>query len=195
MLSLESLGLFLYELVDFPSAALQAFKAADHLQEFKVSACILALELFSFLVVVSGAFVHEVNALVPVDIVLRAVDDVDLGEVLAVVALGLRQHAALLVVVEPLLQPLSVLVELDLRAFVLVALGKEAHAVASADDPPRLLVLLFLFVIVAPSEELLLQEVLLLFGRQLAKVDVAIFVLVVSVVRLKVLHVPVCTDH
>jgi hypothetical protein len=113
---------------------------------------ILALELFAIFVcvVIVSPLVHQMNGLVPDYILIGPILYVDLSQVLTVVALCLREHPALLIELELLLQLAGILVELYMTALVCVTLCKEADAVSLAYYPPHpaIIVIIDLFVIV-----------------------------------------------
>lgn len=138
-----------------------------------MGAGLLALELLALALVrlvVTGALIEKMNMSVAIDVLLGAVDYVNLGQIFAVVTFGLREHAALFVVLEPLLKLVGVLIEAHVGALILIALCKEANAVATAHYPPQasspaivlLVLVIFLSVTVHP-QHVLLQVVLLLF--------------------------------
>ncbi len=144
-----------------------------------MSSRILTLEFLTILIyhVVSGSLVHQVNGLVSNDIFLVAILYVYLSQVLTVVTLSLRQHPALLIVLEPLLKLVGILNEFDECPLVLVPLGKEPDTVALADYSSdstffiiiTILVILIIVVIISKKQTILilsLQEVLLLFRRK-----------------------------
>jgi len=112
---------------------------------------ILALEFLAIFVcvVIVSSLVHKMYGLVPDYILIGPILYVDLSQVLAVVALGLREHPALLIELELLLQLARILVELYMTALVCVTLCKEADAVSLADYPPHstIIVIIDLFVI------------------------------------------------
>lgn len=129
------------------------------------------LKLFSVpIYLIEGlAFVHEMNGFVADDILVVAVLYVYLCEVLAVVALGLGQHASLLVICELLLQLASIFVELHVRAQVWVILRKEPDAVALPHDASHTLVAIVIIIqLVFIIEQFIfsvLQVILLLLKR------------------------------
>ena len=179
--------------VDAGPQRLHALEAAHHLEELEVRARIRALELLPALLLVvlsvPRPLVQQVDGLVTGDILLLAIVDVDLCEVLAVVGLRLGQHAALLIVLEPLLHALRVLVEPHERPLIFIACSEEPDAVAAADDPPLLraalvIVLLvlaiFLIILLVVVEQFIrqqpiLQEVLLLL--QCKGIEIYVFLL------------------
>ena len=113
---------------------------------------ILALEFLAIFVcvVIVSPLVHQMNGLVPDNILICPILYVDLSQVLAVVALGLWEHPALLVELELLLQLARILVELYVAALICVTLCKEADAISLADYPPHsaIIIIIGLFIIV-----------------------------------------------
>lgn len=134
---------------------------------------ILALEFFAIFVcvVIVSPFVHKMNGLVPDNILICPILYVDLSQVFAVVALGLREHPALLVELELLLQLARILVELYVASLICVTLCKEADTISLADYPPHsaiviIITLIIIFFIVLIHEHIMIvlriQVVLLL---------------------------------
>jgi hypothetical protein len=134
---------------------------------------ILALKFLAIFVcvVIVSPLVHQMNGLVPDNILICPILNVDLSQVLAVVALGLWEHPALLIELELLLQLARILVELNIAALICVTLCKEADAISLADYPPHsaiiiIVTLVIIFFIVLIHEHIMIvlrvQVVLLL---------------------------------
>lgn len=121
------------------------------------------------------------------DILAVAILNVYLSDVLAVVALSLGQHPALLVVLKVLLKLIRVLVEFHIRSLVLIALCEEAHAVALPDDASDSTIFIIILQVLLIEKHIILilsvQEILLLFMRKAIEVNIisAIFIINISI--------------
>jgi hypothetical protein len=179
--------LLLNKLVNSTSTGLHSLEAANHIYELKVGASLLTLEflpIFIYIVIIR-AFVHQVNGLVPHNVFLVPILNVDLGQVLTVVTLGLREHPALLIVLKLLLKSLCVLIKANVSSSLWVILREESNSISFANYPSDtftvILIFLLLIVIISRSP---LQEIPLLLLREARKVYVQSRVLVIVIIGL-----------
>lgn len=140
------------------------------------------LPIFIYIVIIR-AFIHQVNGLVPHNVFLVSILDVDLSQVLTVVTLSLREHPALLIVLKLLLKSLCVLIKADVSSYLWVVFSEESNSISFANYPSDtftvILIFLLLIVIVSRSP---LQEIPLLLLRETRKVYVLSRVLVIVII-------------